>query len=217
MKAEIDFLLETASAYLAKRPARSDIRSVFTSIRPLVKSGNGNTAALSRDHSIAISKSGLMTIAGGKWTTYRKMAEDCVDHAAVLGRLEERPCVTRSLGVYGSHRSKNKNGALEFYGSDAVKIRELAAAQPELSGPLHPELTICGAHVVWAVRHEMARTIDDVLARRTRCLFLNVRATLAIAPKVAELMARELGRDESWQQRQLEEFKAIAACFTVSG
>jgi glycerol-3-phosphate dehydrogenase len=215
MKTEIDFLLETASAYLAKRPARSDIRSVFTGIRPLVKAGNGNTAALSREHAIAISKSGLVTIAGGKWTTYRKMAEDCVDHAVVLARLEERPCVTRSLVIHGSHRPKKKNGALEFYGSDAVKIRELAATQSELSTPLHPDLSICGAQVVWAVRHEMARTVDDVLARRTRCLFLNVQATVAIAPKVAELMGRELDRDESWQQSQLEEFKAIASCFTV--
>jgi glycerol-3-phosphate dehydrogenase len=215
MKAEIDFLLETASAYLAKRPARSDIRSVFTGIRPLVKAGSGNTAALSREHAITISKSGLVTIAGGKWTTYRKMAEDCVDQAIVLARLDERPCVTRSLAIHAGLRLKNKSGALDCYGSDAVKIRELAAAQSELSTPLHPDLSICGAQVVWAVRHEMARTLDDVLARRTRCLFLNVRATLAIAPKVAQLMAHELSRDASWQQRQLDEFKTIAGCFTV--
>src|SRR5262249_11223906 len=158
-----------ASAYLAKRPARSDIRSVFTGIRPLVKAGNGNTAALSREHSIAISKSGLLTIAGGKWTTYRKMAENCVDHAVVLAGVEERPCVTRSLAIHGSHQPKMRSGMLDFYGSDADKIRELAAAQSELAAPLHADLTICGAQVVWAVRNEMARTVDDVLARRTRC------------------------------------------------
>jgi glycerol-3-phosphate dehydrogenase len=213
MKGEVDFLLETANAYLAKRPARSDILSVFTGIRPLVKAGNTNTATLSREHTITISKSGLLTIAGGKWTTYRKMAEDCVDHAIVLGRLEDRPSVTRSLALHGGHVPEDKNSVLGVYGSDAALIHELGVEHPELSTTLHPELPICGAQVVWAVRHEMARRLDDVLARRTRCLFLNARATLAVAPAVARLMAHELGRDESWQQNQLENFEGIAAGF----
>jgi glycerol-3-phosphate dehydrogenase len=215
MNGEIDFLLETAKAYLAKRPARSDILSVFTGIRPLVKTGNTNTAALSREHTITISKSGLLTIAGGKWTTYRKMAEDCVDHAVVLGRLDDRPSVTRSLALHGSQVPEDKNSALGVYGSDAALIRKLGVEHPELSTPLHPELPICGAQVVWAVRNEMARTADDVLARRTRCLFLNARTTLTVAPAVSRLIAHELGRDESWQKSQLEDFEAIAAGFKV--
>jgi glycerol-3-phosphate dehydrogenase len=216
LEGEIEFILETASSYLAKRPARANILSVFTGIRPLVKAGgNSNTAALSREHTVTISKSGLLTIAGGKWTTYRKMAEDCVDHAIVLARLEEKPCVTRSLAIHGCHREPVENGSLAGYGSDAAAIKELMREHPELAQPLNSALPINGAQVVWAVRHEMARTVDDVLARRTRALYLNSRAAIAMAPAVAQLMAHELGRDESWQQRQLREFNEIAAGFVV--
>jgi glycerol-3-phosphate dehydrogenase len=214
---EVEFILETAGGYLARRPSRADILSVFTGIRPLVKTnGTANTAALSRDHTITISKSGLLTIAGGKWTTYRKMAEDCVDHAIVLARLEEQPCVTRMLPIHGAHREAGDKGSLAGYGSDASKIGELIRGQPELAEQLHPALPINSAQVVWAVRHEMARTVDDVLARRTRTLFLNSRAAIAMAPSVARLLARELKRDAAWQQRQVAEFQRIAAGFLVS-
>ena len=213
---EIDFILETAGGYLAKRPSRADILSVFTGIRPLVKAGgSSNTAALSRDHTITISKSGLLTITGGKWTTYRRMAEDCVDHAIVLARLEERPCTTRTLAIHGSQRGASNNGPLAGYGSDAMQIQELMEVLPGLAGQLHPVLSIVGAQVVWAVRNEMARTVDDVLARRTRALYLNAHAAKAAAPAVVRLMATELGRDESWQNRQIIEFELIAAGFVA--
>ncbi|MEW6237326.1 MAG: glycerol-3-phosphate dehydrogenase/oxidase [Candidatus Omnitrophota bacterium] len=213
---EVDFILETAGNYLAKRPTRADILSVFTGIRPLVKSGDASsTASLSRDHSIHISQSGLLTIAGGKWTTYRKMAEDVVDHAIVLARLEERPCITRELRIHGYCQQADKIGAFACYGSDAVQIEQILEEQPELAQPLCESLFICGVHVVWAARFEMARTVDDVLARRTRALFLNVQAALAMAPVVARLLAAELGFDESRQQRQIETFKKIAEKFTV--
>jgi glycerol-3-phosphate dehydrogenase len=214
---EVDFILETASGYLTHRPTRADILSVFTGIRPLVKAGNGSsTAALSRDHTIDISKSGLLTITGGKWTTYRKMAEDCVEHAVVLARLPERPCVTKDLHVHGFHRRTEQLGALAGYGSDAIRLDELMRAEPELAAPLHESLPVCGAQVVWAARHEMARTVDDVLARRTRALYLDAKAALAIAPAAARLLAVALGRDEAWQQRQLDEFADIASRFIVS-
>jgi glycerol-3-phosphate dehydrogenase len=216
LEGEIDFILETASGYLARRPTRADILSVFTGIRPLVKAnGTSNTAVLSRDHTITISKSGLLSIMGGKWTTYRKMAEDCVDHAIVLARLEEKPCVTRNLPIHGCRREAGDDGPLACYGSDAKELRDLMREQPELAGRLHLALPINGAQVVWAVRHEMARTVDDVLARRTRALFLNAHAAIAMAPAVARLMAHELGRGDAWQQRQLEEFNQIADCFVV--
>jgi glycerol-3-phosphate dehydrogenase len=211
---EIQFILETASDYLAKRPGRADILSVFTGIRPLVREGrSSSTAVLSREHTISISKSGLLTIAGGKWTTYRKMAEDCVDHAIILARLDERPCATRNLRLHGAPAKATAGAVLNFYGTDADNIQQLAHEQPQLAKPLHPGLPLTGAEVVWAARAEMARTVDDVLARRSRVLFLDARAALAISPMVAHLLARELGRDQSWQQRQVEEFGLIAAHF----
>ncbi|MBI5386487.1 MAG: glycerol-3-phosphate dehydrogenase/oxidase [Verrucomicrobia bacterium] len=214
---EVDFILETASGYLARRPTRADILSVFTGIRPLVKAGDASsTSALSRDHTIHISKSGLLTITGGKWTTYRKMAEDCVDHAVVLARLTERPCVTRDLHVHGFHRQAEQFGALAGYGSDAVGLGDLMRGQPELARPLHEAMPLCAAQVVWAARHEMARTLDDVLARRTRALYLNARAAIAMAPATARLLAAELNRDAAWQERQLAEFKEIASGFVVN-
>jgi glycerol-3-phosphate dehydrogenase len=214
---EVDFILETASGYLAQRPTRADILSVFTGIRPLVKAGDSSsTAALSRDHTLHISKSGLLTITGGKWTTYRKMAEDCVDHAIVLARLTERPCVTKDLHVHGFHRQAEQFGPLAGYGSDAIGLGDLMREDPALARPLHSALRICGAQVVWAARHEMARTLDDVLARRTRALYLNAKAALEMAPAVAELLAKELKRDEGWRRREFAAFKDIAACFVVN-
>ena len=214
-KGEIDFILETARDYLAHRPTRSDILSVFTGIRPLVNAArSSSTAALSREHTITISQSGLLTIAGGKWTTYRKMAEDCLEHAIVLARLEERPCITQHLPIHGT--SRGEPGPLAVYGSDVAQIEELARGQPMLQNPLHPALPIIGAQVIWAVRHEMARTVEDVLARRTRALFLNSLAAIEMAPAVAGLMATELGQGQSWQVRQLQDFAQVAACFQVN-
>jgi glycerol-3-phosphate dehydrogenase len=187
------------------------VLSVFVGIRPLAKVGEGkNTAALSRDHTIHIDASGLLTIAGGKWTTYRNMAEDCVDHAITLGELEERPCVTRTLAIHGCAESTEELGSLGVYGADAVQVQKLRSDDPTLRDPLHPDLPYCGAEVVWAVRHEMARTVEDVLARRTRALFLNARAAMTMAPRVAELMARELGRDAAWQSQQVAALTALA-------
>lgn len=211
MEDEIAFILETASAYLEQPPTRADILSVFAGIRPLVKSGEaGSTAALSRDHTIQISGSGLLTIAGGKWTTYRKMAEDCVDHAATLGHLDERPCATASLSVHGSHETTAGNGPLSFYGSDAAAIEILARSRPDLARPLHPRLDIIAAQAVWAARMEMARTVEDVLSRRTRALLLDARAAVEAAPAVADLMAAELGRDPAWRDAQVAAFTALA-------
>ncbi len=214
MPGEIDFILETAGDYLSRRPSRADIRSVFTGIRPLVDSGRAaGTAALSREHTITISKSGLLTITGGKWTTYRKMAEECVEHAIVLGRLDERPSVTRTLPVRGFQRDPPGDFSLAVYGADAPAIQALAKQKPELAERLSPELSIIGAQVVWAVREEMARTVDDVLARRTRALYLNARAAVGMAQKVAALMSRELGRVPSWEAQQVNDFQQIAEHF----
>ena len=183
MEQEIEFILKTASLYLHKAPTRDDVLSVYTGIRPLVKAANSsNTATLSRHHTIHIDESGLLSIAGGKWTTYRNMAEDCVNHAAILGKLPERECHTKRLNIHGFHTQAWIFGHLSVYGSDAPSIQDLMRAQPELGERLTPALPYIGAEVVWAARHEMARTVEDLLARRTRALFLNFAAASDAAP-----------------------------------
>ena len=208
---EIQFILDTASAYLAKKPGLDDVLSVFAGIRPLVKApGAKNTAELSRDHVIHIDPSGLLTICGGKWTTYRHMAEDCVDQAATLAELPDKACVTAHLNIHGFHNSSGKFGALSVYGSDAAEIARLMESDPSLATPLHPALPYTAAEVVWATRFEMARTVEDVLARRTRALFLNAKAAIAMAPVVAELMATELHFDDAWKSKEIAAFGAVA-------
>jgi glycerol-3-phosphate dehydrogenase len=209
---EVEFILATAGQYLTKAPTRDDVLSVFAGIRPLVRATSvAGTAALSRDHVINIDRSGLVTICGGKWTTYRHMAEDCVDQAATLGQLPEKPCVTHHLHIHGFHGAAKQFGSLAVYGSDAYEIHKLIAADARLSERLHSALPYAKAEVVWAARHEMARTVEDVLARRTRALFLDARAALEMAPAVADLMASELGWDESTRTGQLSAFRDLAS------
>lgn len=208
---EIEFILETAGQYLHHAPTRGDVLSMWAGIRPLVCApGAASTAALSRDHSIHVDRNGLLTIAGGKWTTARKMAEDCVDQAALLGGLEERECVTRRLRIHGYHHHAAKFGPRAVYGSDAIAIEDLVRAQPELGARLDGELPYIEAEAVWAARWEMARTVEDILARRTRALMLNARAARRMAPRVAELLARELGRGAEWEQEQVRMFETLA-------
>ncbi|HZQ17983.1 MAG TPA: FAD-dependent oxidoreductase [Terriglobales bacterium] len=217
MEQEIEFILATAAQYLEKPPKRQDVLSVFAGIRPLVRApGAVSTAALSRDHVIHIDKSGLMTITGGKWTTYRHMAEDCVNQAATLGQLSESLCRTQHLRIHGYHTDPKQLGDLAVYGTDAPEIRNLVQANPHLGKQLHPALPYIKAEVVWAVRHEMARTIEDVLARRTRALFLNARAALGMAPKAADLIARELAWNEEEKGKQMAEFQAIARNYVLA-
>jgi glycerol-3-phosphate dehydrogenase len=211
---EIEFILETAARYLTRPPTRADVLAVYVGLRPLVK-GEGKTSALSRDHVIHVDTSGLLTITGGKWTTYRHMAEDCVDHAITLGKLRDEPCPTRNLRIHGYLRDSAALGSLEVYGSDAEAIRALAQDSPALAAQLHPDLPYVAAEVVWAARAEMARSVEDVLARRTRALFLNANAAIAMAEPVAKLLAAELGRDEAWTSSQVKEFRALAQQYRV--
>lgn len=215
-EAEIDFVLETANRFLERPATRADVLSTFAGIRPLVKAGAGkSTAALSRDHTVHVDPSGLLTITGGKWTTYRSMAEDCVDRAEKLAGWQHRPCPTLNLPIHGADADAARHGDLAIYGSDAPGILALAAEDPELAGRLHPDLPYLKAEVVWAARREMARTVEDVLARRLRALFLNAKATREMAPAVAELLARELGQSEEWQSRQVAEFDALARGYSI--
>jgi len=216
MEKEIDFILTTAGQYLTKAPRRGDVLTVFAGIRPLVRaSGTASTAALSRDHVIHIDRSGLVNICGGKWTTYRHMAEDCVDQAATLAQLPDKPCVTHHLRIHGFRDAAQEFGSLAVYGSDAYEIRKLIDTNPGLKEPLHAALPYVKAEVIWATRHEMARTVEDMLARRTRALFLNARAALEMAPVVADLMASELGWDEDARTKQLSAFREVASNYVL--
>jgi glycerol-3-phosphate dehydrogenase len=204
---EIEFILQTAALYLEKKPSRDDVLSVFAGIRPLSGAGarTSQTAAVSRDHTIRVEPSGILSITGGKWTTYRRMAEDCVNQAAALAGLPAAPSITRHLPIHGSHPDSAQFGHLAVYGADAPRIQALHAP-----AVLHPALPYTEAEVIWAARHELARTVEDVLARRTRALFLNARAAVAMAPRVASLLAIELGRDAAWQSEQVRSFSDLA-------
>ena len=214
---EIAFLLEHAAMYLARDPTRADVLSLYCGIRPLVKSGaDKGTAALSRDHVLLISKSNLVTITGGKWTTYRKMGEDTVDAAALLAGLEERPSKTTRLRLHGwVEQPAQEPGLLPLYGADVPAVRQVLDERPGWDQPLHPDLPYFVGEVAWAVRREMARTVEDALARRTRALLLNARASVAAAPAVASIMATELGRDEAWQAEQVAAYRSLAAGYIL--
>ncbi len=218
-RAEIAYLLETVNGYLAEPLAASDVLATFAGLRPLVDRKAATSAQQSREHAVDVSASGLVTIAGGKWTTYRKMAEDVVDAAAARAGLPQRPSPTAALALHGAPpadaraREPGAEGSLTVYGTDEVAIAALRAHDPGLRERLHPSLSYTYAEVVYAARHEMARTVDDVLSRRTRAAFLDTAAARASAPAVAALLARELGRDEDWQAAQVRAFGALLERF----
>jgi glycerol-3-phosphate dehydrogenase len=214
---EIDFILLMASLYLDRAPTRNDVLSVFAGIRPLARGADSaDTALLSRDHKIHVESSGLLNITGGKWTTYRQMAEDCINKAIKQAGLRPGPCRTQNIRIHGFDNNSSRFGNLAGYGSDAEAIQKMIDENHESGEPLDPRLSYCEAEVVWAVRNEMARTVEDVLARRTRALFLNARAASDMAPRTAEIMARELQRPPEWRARQISEFQQLAKGYLLT-
>lgn len=217
---EIEFIIEHAGRYLARKPTYKDIRSVFNGIRPLVAddSGNGSTSALSRDHYLSASSSGLVTIAGGKWTTYRKMAEDVIDKAAQISGLPCEASRTANLPLHGwiAESEVDKADPMHVYGSDAEKIYDLIDIEPELAAPIHERLPYMMAEVVWAVRNEMAQTVYDVLALRTRALLCDAKAAIEAAPAVATVLAKELNKDDEWIADQVAIFTKTAQVNVVT-
>lgn len=205
------FVFSHAKKYLATDPTADDVLSIYAGLRPLVKkTGAGSTAALSRDHTIVTSASGLITVTGGKWTTYRRMAQDVVDHAVKLAALPKRACITENLKLHGWRERKSRAKNLRVYGSDGKRMKALLAKNPEWSAPLHARLPYQQVEVIWAAREEMARTVEDVLARRTRALLLDARASIEAAPQVARLLAAELGRDPAWVKNQIAAYETLA-------
>ncbi len=213
---ELSFLLTHSQRYLTKDPTESDVLSTFAGLRPLVRSPEAeSTAEISRDHTIQISRSGLVTIAGGKWTTYRKMGEDVIDQAATIAGLPERHSPTVDLHIHGWHEYADKFGDLNYFGADAPAVKTLMKEKDDWSDLLHPNLPYQKGEVIWAVREEMARTVEDVLSRRTRALLLDARASISIAPEVANLMASELGYDANWQKNQVTEYTELASRYLI--
>jgi len=215
---EIDFILETAGRYLTRKPERKDVLSVFAGLRPLAAPRNeqAKTKEISRSHKIIHEESGLITIIGGKWTTYRKMAQDTLDYAIRCLNIPTRDCITESYAIHGARPNPDFNDPLYVYGSDADKIRKLISSSPEMAEILHPEYSYTVGEVLWIIRNEMPQTVEDVLARRLRILFMDARAAVLMAPKVADLLATEKKKDETWKAAQLESFNQVASNYILS-
>lgn len=212
LEEEIEFILRTAACYLSKAPSRKDVLSVFAGLRPLAapQGDSAMTKEISRSHKLMVSDSGLITMTGGKWTTYRKMGADTIDKVIEVAGLGYRPCATEQLAIHGNAPVDDRNTPLYVYGSDRQLIEQLIGEDAELGEKLHPAYEYVKAQVVLAAREEMALTVEDVLARRMRVLFLDARAAIDMAPATANLLARELGRDEAWEKAQLISFVKLA-------
>jgi len=213
---EVEFILKTAGQYLTRQPSAKDVLSVYAGLRPLAAPGKdtNSTKEISRSHKLIVADSGLITITGGKWTTYRKMAEDTVDKAIKVGKLAMIPCSSKNMRIHGFTKS-SFNNPLSVYGSDEAEIQKLVEERSYLGEKVlvgHPYIK---AEIVWAVRNEMARTVEDVLARRLRMLFLDADAAIKMSPVVAGLMADELGFSKEWVEAQLVSFKELAEKYFV--
>lgn len=215
---EIEFILRTAAKYLKKIPTHEDVLSVFAGLRPLAapQDESSKTKEISRSHKLIVSKSGLITITGGKWTTYRKMGQDTVDKAIEVGKLPNKACITASLPIHGSKPNPDRSNHLYVYGANIPGVLALINENNDWQNRVHPDDEYTKGEVIWAVRNEMARTVEDVLARRTRVLFLNARLAVAMAPEVARLMAAELNKDAAWQTEQIAAFNKVAGNYILA-
>jgi glycerol-3-phosphate dehydrogenase len=204
---EIDFILRTAGKYLTRKPSRSDVQCIYAGLRPLAANPDNPSATkeVSRRHKISLSPSGLLSIIGGKWTSYRRMAEETVDKGIKAGKLPPAKCRTKNFPFYHS-ATLLKDDRLKIYGDRAWEIEKIINNDPESGKQLHPGLPYVKAEIIWICRNEMPVKLEDILARRTRSLLLNARASLEIAPEVAEIMAAELGHDDKWINEQVAEY-----------
>jgi len=215
LEEEIEFILKTAARYLTKAPKRTDVLSVFAGLRPLAATEEGKkTKEISRSHKIFTSASGMLTMVGGKWTTFRKMGEDLVNKTETKNSWTHIPTKTRHLKIHGYKENIDYNDPLYFYGSDKEAVLELAS-QNGTGDTISTSLNIINAQVVWAVRNEMARTVEDFLARRTRCQLLDAKESIKMAPKVAQIMAKELGKDKAWETTQVNDYLQVTSNYIL--
>lgn len=216
---EIDFILETAGRFLARKPRREDVLSVFAGLRPLAApediSDRSKTKEISRRHKLLVSQAGLITITGGKWTTYRVMADDTIKLALKTKKLPVKHCQTRHMKIHGYIENPDRTSRMHIYGSDQEEILQLQQENDTCKDKLHDRFDFTVGEVIWAVRKEMARTVDDVLARRIRALILDAKASVEMAPKVAAIIAAELNRDAKWEQQQVKEYTEMAKAYIL--
>ena len=214
LEQEIEFILENAGAYMTKQPTRADVKSVFSGLRPLAApEDNGSaTKEISRHHKVTVSTSGLVSILGGKWTTYRKMSEDLINTAQSVGGLPERACITHNLPIHGYDYNSDWSNPMHVYGTDIDKI---SALDEEGNTSLSEAVHLTKNQIIWAVREEMAMTVEDVLARRTRTLFLNATEAKNLAAQVAQIMAEEMGEDQNWIENQLFQFNTLVEKYVL--
>ncbi|MFA6335562.1 MAG: glycerol-3-phosphate dehydrogenase/oxidase [Bacteroidales bacterium] len=217
LEEEIEFILQTAGLYMTRKPEKEDILSMFAGQRPLAapKKEGKSTKEISRSHKIFVSDNNLITITGGKWTTYRRMAEDTVDKAIKLQLLQPRKCVSKNFRIHGYKPNPDLSNHMYVYGSDIPAIVEMMKSNPKMAEKIHPKYEYTVAEVVWAVREEMARSVEDVLSRRVRLLFIDARAAMEAAGKVAEVMASEFGYDQTWIDNQIYSFRKIADNYII--
>jgi glycerol-3-phosphate dehydrogenase len=218
LEEEIQFILHTAGNYMTHAPQRTDVLSVFAGLRPLAapRSEGKKTKEISRSHKIMREKSGLISIIGGKWTTYRKMAQETLDFAIRQMYIPTRDCVTESYPIHGFKPHPDFSDPLYIYGSDAGEIQELIASSPAMAEKLHPRYAYTVGEVTWIIRNEMPRRLEDILARRLRILFLDARAAVEMAPRVAEILAAELAKGDTWKENQLDAFKEVASTYILA-
>ena len=219
LNSEKAFLFDHITRYFGRRPGSEEILSVWSGLRPLVKKSGVKTSQLSRDHTILVSPSGLVTVTGGKWTTYRRMGFDTINRTCQVALLPKMPSRTLDLKIHGWSADLTPSASEweHVYGSDLPSLQALSQDDAELDVLLHPRLPFRAREVVWSARHEMARTVEDVLARRIRALFLDARAAIEAAPVVAALLAKELKRSEEWRTRDLADFVEIAKGYIYEG
>ena len=202
---EIDFILANAEKYMTRKPKRSDVKSVFTGLRPLISKENTSSKSLSRKHTIYQSKKGVFHLLGGKWTTYRKMGQDVLDLIDSTNRINLKPSKTKDLKIFGYKNGVSWNDPLHFYGSEKNLVRSMGSNEP-----LTSSLPLTESQIIYAVQFEMAKTIEDVLSRRTRCLLIDAKECIKIAPMVAKIMSSELNAKENWEQEQIQLFLDLA-------
>ena len=211
LEEEIEFVMGHFNRYCNTSIQRKDVKSVYAGLRPLIKKGDDKkTALLSRDHTIIVSKSGLVSIIGGKWTTYRKMAEDAVNNAVFVSKMDKKECNTKTLPIGSWDWPIDKSNHWYVYANNAKLIKQLINENAAWGEKLHPSFPHIKAEVIWFIRNEMAMTIEDVLARRTRILFLDALAAIEAATIVAELMMIEMKKDEIWKKGQINSFTVLA-------